>query len=106
MRTQGMLKVTSSTLLFPLLWLPNTHIWGRSTCAAEDPTALKTSWSLLITDTTSKPRPVIFKLAVTEGRGSGEVQDTVAGGCVQLELEPDFHTGSQPLQCQLPILPQ
>lgn len=51
-------KYTSRTLLLPLLWLPSTHICGRSICDAEEPTAVKTSWSLLITETISRPRPV------------------------------------------------
>lgn len=46
---------TSSTLLLPLLWLPSTQICGRSIWEAEEPTAEKTSWSLLMTLTISVP---------------------------------------------------
>ena len=51
-------RQTSRTLLLPLLWLPSTHIWGKSIVACDVvPMEVKTSWSLLIVPTISVPRP-------------------------------------------------
>ena len=64
-------RCTSSTLLFPLLWLPSTQICGKSIWDAEEPTAVKTSCSLLTTDTISEPS--VFVAIVT--RSNQDVED-------------------------------